>query len=208
MPGGQPTTTQHKLGRRPLSAIQQSKALKSFIKRMEISCRTKMSREWWEEEVPPEGYLTVEAQRGREFILRIVDGQDLIKTIKRFAKDHEIGIAKVHAAFMGGLQPAKFMVWARDTKDPDNWAHEEQATLHNLSMILSMSGIIQPSGEGEEPVVKIHFVTGGGWDCPTVGGHLTEGSVVKGICCVYITELLGLELLHRAGVEDWFKETK
>jgi len=165
-----------------------------------------MSREWWAEEKPVGGYLAVEAKRGREFILRITTDQDLIQTIKRFAKDKKIRFAKVHAAFMGGLQPAKYMVWARDTKDPSNWAHEEQATLHNLSMILSMSGIIQPHWEKDEPVVKIHFVTGGGWDAPTVGGHITEGSIVKGLCCVYISELLGLELLHRTGVEDWFKQ--
>jgi predicted DNA-binding protein with PD1-like motif len=75
-------------------------------------------------------------------------------------------------------------------------------------MLLSMSGIIQPSGEeGEDPVVKIHFATGGGWDCQTVGGHIAEGSIVKGMFCVYITELVGIELLHQVGVEDWFKET-
>jgi predicted DNA-binding protein with PD1-like motif len=165
-----------------------------------------MSKEWWQEEKPADGYLSVEAQRGREYILRIVTDQDLVKTIKTFAKNNKIKIAKVHAAFMGGLKPARYMIWAPDTRDKDNWAHEEGANLDNLSMLLSMSGIIQRSSLDDEPVVKMHFVTGGGWDCPTVGGHMMEGSIVKGICCVYITEMLGLELLERAGVEDWFKE--
>ena len=167
-----------------------------------------MSKEWWEQDAPVGGYLAVEAKRGREFILRIVNGQDLVKTIKTFAKDNNIGIAKLHAAFMGGFQPARYLVWAPDTKDPDNELHEEVAELHNLSMLLSMSGIIQPSGEeGKDPVVKIHFATGGGCDCQTVGGHLAEGSIVKGMFCCYVTEYDNLELLHQAGVEDWFKAT-
>jgi predicted DNA-binding protein with PD1-like motif len=166
-----------------------------------------MSEDWWKDEAPPEGYYQVEAKRGREFILRMITGADIVKTIQKFAADNEIKIAKIHAAFMGGLQPARYLVWAPDTRDPDNWANEVVAELHNLSMILSMSGIIQPNTRGgTDPVVKIHFVTGGGWDCPTVGGHLARGSIVKGICEVYITELLGMEIVHKAGVEDWFKE--
>ncbi len=168
-----------------------------------------MDKQWWEQDAPAGGYLAVEAKRGREFILRIVNDQDLIKVIKTFAKDKDIKIAKLHAAFMGGFQPARYLIWARDTKDPDNIMHEEIAELHNLSMMLSMSGIIQPSGEeGGDPVVKIHFATGGGWDAPTVGGHIAEGSIVKGMFCCYITELVGLEFLHQVGVEDWFREEK
>ena len=164
--------------------------------------------EWWDDEVPPEGYYAVEARDGREFIIKMLDGSDVIKTIKKFAKDRKISIARIHAVFMGGFQPAKYQMWAPDTADPGNWGHEEIATTHNLSLILSMSGIIQPSGDSEEPYVKIHFVAGGGWDCPTFGGHLVEGTLVKGICCFYITELLGLELLPKAGVDDWFTEIK
>ncbi len=164
-----------------------------------------MSKEWWQEDAPESGYLSVEPKRGREFILRIVNDQDLIETIQRFATDKNIKIAKLHAAFMGGLQPAKFQIWAPDTKDPDNIFNEVQANLANMSMILSMSGIIQPGAKGEPPKVKIHFVTGGGWDCPTVGGHLDKGSIVKGMFCCYITEYTGLDFLHREGVEDWFK---
>lgn len=167
-----------------------------------------MSREWWAETAPPGGYLAVEAKHGREFILRITTDQDLIKAIQTFAKDKNIKYAKIYGGFMGGLQPAKYMVWARDTKDKSNWAHEEEATLHNLSMILAMGGIIQPHPDGGDPVVKLHFATGGGWDVPTVGGHMNKGTIVKGLCCVYVNEMLGLELLHRPGVEDWFKEVK
>jgi predicted DNA-binding protein with PD1-like motif len=163
--------------------------------------------QWWKDEAPSEGYYSVEAKRGREFILRMITGADLVKTIQKFAKDKNIKIAKIHAAFMGGLQPARYLVWAPDTKNPDNWANEVVAELHNLSMILSMSGIIQPNTKGgTDPVVKIHFVTGGGWDCPTVGGHLAKGSIVKGMYEVYITELLGLEIVNKEGVEDWFRE--
>jgi hypothetical protein len=96
-----------------------------------------MSKEWWEEEAPPSGYLAVEAKQGRQFILRMVDGVDLIKTIQRFAMDYNISIAKIHAAFMGGLKPAKYEMWTPIPGDHSR-LHEEPATLDNLSMILSM----------------------------------------------------------------------
>src|SRR6056297_742414 len=116
----------------------------------------------------------VEPDRGREFILRLTTGADVFLAIKKFAEDNSIRFARIHTAFMGGLQPAKFLVWAPDTSDPDNWHNEEPVTMHNLSMILSMSGIIHPrpvEGGGEEPFPAIHFVTGGGWDVNTKGGH-------------------------------------
>ena len=41
-----------------------------------------------------------------------------------------------------------------------------------------MSGVIHPrimKGK-EEPFPAIHFVAGGAWDVPTIGGHLEEGA--------------------------------
>jgi predicted DNA-binding protein with PD1-like motif len=72
-------------------------------------------------------------------------------------------------------------------------------TVQNLSMILSMSGIVHPRpvrDGGEEPFPAIHFVMGGAWDVPTVGGHLLEGSIVKGVVQVFITEILGIDVLY------------
>ena len=168
----------------------------------------RMSRKrWFEETTGPEGYLAVEGRTGREFILRIASGTDIYKAIKQFAKDKKIKVAKIHAAFMGGLQPAKFHMYAPDTVDPDNWANESETSEEKFSMVVSMSGIIQYDGISE-PTVKIHFVNAGKWDVQPFGGHLSPGSIVKGLFNVFVTELSGLELVHREGVEDWFKEVR
>jgi len=180
-----------------------------------------MTYQWETDASHPAEYHNVEVQRGREFILRLTTGSDVFLALQQFARDHDIRFAKIHAAFMGGLQPARFLVWAPDTRDPDNWHHEEPRTLHNLSMILAMSGIIHPrpvQGGGEEPFPAIHFVTGGAWDAPTVGGHLVEGSIVKGVLEIFITEITGIDVIYpEAEVidphaeefpENWYEETR
>jgi len=180
-----------------------------------------MPDRWEMDASHPAEYHAVEVQRGREFIIRMTTGADVFQAIQQFAKDRDIRFAKIHAAFMGGLQPARFLVWAPDTRDPDNWHNEEPMTIQNLSMVLSMSGIIHPrpvKGGGEEPFPAIHFVTGGAWDAPTVGGHLLDGSIVKGVVEVFITEILGIDVLYPEGAmidshveefpENWYTEAK
>jgi len=179
--------------------------------------RGKMKEKWERDASEPTEYHVVEARRGREFILRLTTGADVYLAIQQFAKDHGIRFAKIHAAFMGGLQPARFLMWAPDTSDPGNWHNESAATIQNQSMILSMSGVIHPrimKGQ-EEPFPAIHFVTGGAWDVPTIGGHLEEGTVVKGVLEVFITEILGIDVLlpsdydpeSDVAPESWYKET-
>ncbi|MGD2201553.1 MAG: DNA-binding protein [Candidatus Bathyarchaeota archaeon] len=173
----------------------------------------------WEKDADePTEYHAVEARRGREFILRLTTGADVYKAIQRFAMDHGIRFAKIHAAFMGGLKPAKFYMWAPDTSDPDNWHNESVATVQNQSMILSMSGVIHPRivGGEEEPFPAIHFVAGGAWDVPTIGGHLEEGTVVKGVLEIFITEILGIDVLlpsdydpeSDSAPESWYREVE
>ena len=141
--------------------------------------------------------------------------------VQQVAKDHDIRFAKIHAAFMGGLQPARFLVWTPDTKNLGNWHNETAMTIQNLSMVLSMSGIIHPrpvKGGGEEPFPAIHFVTGGAWDVPTIGGHLLDGSIVKGVVEVFVTEIVGIDVLYPEGAmidphaeefpENWYKAVK
>jgi len=154
---------------------------------------------WERDASTPTEYHVVEARRGREFILRLTTGADVCSAIQKFAEDHDIRFAKIHAAFMGGLQPARYLMWTPDTRDPQNWHNESPATTQNLSMVLSMSGMIHPrltEGGGEEPFAAIHFVIGGAWNVPTVGGHLLDGSIVKGVVEVFITEILGLDVLY------------
>ena len=180
-----------------------------------------MAAKWEMDASHPAEYHIVEAQRGREFIIRMTTGADVFLALQKFARDHDIRFAKIHAAFMGGLQPAKFLVWAPDTRYPQNWHNESPMTIQNLSMVLSMSGIIHPrpvKGEGEEPFPAIHAVIGGAWDVPTIGGHLLEGSIVKGVVEVFITEILGIDVLYpeeeiidphaEEFPENWYKEVK
>jgi len=179
-----------------------------------------MPHDWERDARHPGEYHSVEIQRGREFILRLTTGSDVFLAVQQFAKDHDIRFGKIHAAFMGGLQPARFLVWAPDTRDPDNWHNEEPRTIHNLTMVLSMSGMIHPrpvASGGDEPFPAIHFVTGGAWDAPTTGGHLLEGSIVKGVLEVFITEIEGIEVMHPEEAEadpnaqefpeNWYRET-
>lgn len=183
-----------------------------------VSYGDKMKDKWEQDAKRPDEYHQVEAKRGREFIIRMTTGADIYKGIQKFAIDNKIRFGKIHCAFMGGLQPARFNMWTPDTRDPKNWHNETAATVDNLSMILSMSGIIHPrivKGK-EEPFPAIHFVTGGAWDTPTIGGHLEEGTIVKGVIEVFITEILGIDVLlpssynpeSDAAPENWYKEVK
>lgn len=179
-----------------------------------------MKDAWERDAQTPTEYHVVEARRGREFILRLTTGADVWLAVQQFARDHRIRFAKIHAAFMGGLQPTRFLVWSPDTRNPDNWHNESPAVIQNLSMILSMGGIIHPRVRKgvEEPFPAIHFVIGGAWDVPTIGGHLLDGSVVKGVCEVFITEILDIDVLYPSTYvpdphaeefpENWYKPLK
>jgi predicted DNA-binding protein with PD1-like motif len=166
----------------------------------------------------PEEYHFVVAKRGREFILRLTTGADVFLAIQKFAKDQNIRFAKIHAAFMGGLQPARILMWIPDKRDPSNWHWEAPADFDNLSMICAMGGVIhpRPDKEGkEEPFPAIHIVTGGAWNVPTVGGHLERGSIVKGVLECFITEIEGIEVLYPSAdnradeyPENWYEETR
>ncbi len=46
----------------------------------------------------PNEYHSVEAKRGREFILRLTTGADVYLALQQFAIDHGIRFAKIHAA--------------------------------------------------------------------------------------------------------------
>jgi predicted DNA-binding protein with PD1-like motif len=176
-----------------------------------------MPKDAWEKDAThPAEYHYVECQRGREFIIRLTTGADVYKAIQQFAKDKGIKFGKIHAAFMGGFSPARMYVWVPDTENPENWHMEKPAQYDNLSMLISMSGMIHTRiKDGKyEPFPAIHYVIGGAWDVPTVGGHLTEGSIVKGVVEVFITEILGIEELlpsdydpaSDGAPEEWYKE--
>jgi len=101
-----------------------------------------MTEAWTRDAQSLTEYHAVQYKPGREYILRMTTGADVWLAIQQFAIDNSIRFAKIHAAFMGGLQPARFLVWAPDTSDPSNWHHEEAMEIANLSMILAIGGII------------------------------------------------------------------
>jgi predicted DNA-binding protein with PD1-like motif len=182
---------------------------------------TVVEKDVWEQDATsPVDYHYVEGQRGREFILRLTTGADVWLAIQKFAQDKNIRFAKIHSVFMGGLKPARFLVWAPDTRNPNNWHNESEATVQNLSMVLAMGGVVHPRFKNgvEEPFPAIHFVIGGAWDVPTTGGHMLEGSIVRGVVEVFFTEILGIDVLYPHGVmpdphanefpENWYKEVK
>jgi predicted DNA-binding protein with PD1-like motif len=175
-----------------------------------------MKDPWERDARTPTEYHYVECRRGREFIVRLTTGADVFYAIQQFAKDQKIKFGKIHAAFMGGFSPAKMYMWSPDTNDPENWHNESKATFTNLSMLVSMSGMIHTRMvDGKpEPFPAIHYVIGGAWDVPTVGGHLAEGTIVKGVVEVFITEILGIEELlpsdydplTDSAPEEWYKQ--
>ena len=171
---------------------------------------------WESDAISEDAYHSVECKNGREFILRLTTGADVYKAIQKFAIDKDITFGKIHAAFMGGFSPAKMYFWCPDTENPENWHMEKTATYENLSMLISMSGMIHTRIEDGKPTPfpAIHYAIGGAWDVPTVGGHLTEGTIVKGVIAVFITEILGIEAILPDGYdpetdsapEEWYKE--
>lgn len=174
-----------------------------------------MTEAWSRDAQSPTEYHDVQYKSGREHILRMTTGADVWLAIQQFAVDNSIRFARIHSAFMGGLQPARFLVWAPNTSDPNNWHHEEPMEIQNLSMILAMGGIIHVRrvDEREEPFPAIHFVAGGAWNAPTIGGHLLEGSIVRGAFEVFVTELDGIDVLYGPPEpnnfpENWYREIK
>ncbi|MCX5974642.1 MAG: DNA-binding protein [Coprothermobacterota bacterium] len=175
-------------------------------------------QKWELDSTKPDDYHAVEAQRGREWIIRMTTGADVFLALQQFAKDHNVRFAKIHAAFMGGLQPAKLLMWIPDKNDPGNWHWEAPAVFENLSMVGAMGGVIhpRPGKDGkEEPFPAVHAVIGGAWNVPTVSGHLEKGSIVKGVVECFITEILGIDVLapsadNRADEypENWYQEIK
>ena len=154
-----------------------------------------MTDSWRVPAQDPSDYHKVEVHEGRKFIIRLNTGADVNLALAKFAKDYDIMFARIHCSFQGGFQPARVMFWTPNTADPEKWDEETTATFHNLSMGMQMSGVIRPriyKGKAE-PSAAIHYTIGGSWEVPTVGGHLADGTIVKGVCSVFVTELLGIK---------------
>lgn len=172
---------------------------------------TKPMHDWEKDAVNPNEYHSCEAARGREFIIRLTTGADPLLAIRQFAIDNDIKFGKIHSTFMGAFQPTRYDKWVPNVHDPDDWHQEIAATNHNLAMLCAIGGMIsqRPKKDGtDETFVAMHFAAGGAWDTAMFGGHLEEGTRVKGVMCVFVTELLDIEVEYQANVKpgDRFPE--
>lgn len=150
-------------------------------------------------------YHACETTNGRQFIVRMNAGADPLVALANFAKKENIRFARIHTACHGSLQPTKYYTWIPGYKDAnrydqdlDNWNVEGAAVNHNIMMLCAVSGMIstRPDGKGgEEPFIAMHFINGGAWDSPVFGGHMLEGTRIKGCMQVFVTELLDIEKL-------------
>ena len=126
--------------------------------------------------------------RGRNFLFRVPEGEELLGFINDFAKKNNIIIGAVSA--IGSL------------RDPKIGYFDEAAggykviELSGLYELVSLSGNI--SLKDGEPFAHIHVALGGP-DGSLYGGHLVEGEVF--VAEVFIQELLG-ELLERKPQEN------
>jgi predicted DNA-binding protein with PD1-like motif len=175
---------------------------------MEVSYMDIQKHHWEMDAKEPNEYHFCETTRGREFILRLTTGADPLLAIRQFAIDNDVRFGKVHAAFMGAFQPAVYDKWVPNVHDPHDWNQEVSATCSNLSMLLAAGGMIsqrkKEDGE-EETFVAMHFASGGAWDIGTFGGHLEEGTRVKGVMCVFVTELLDIEVQYQANLRHGYR---
>jgi len=98
-----------------------------------------MSGVWMQDAKTATEYHCACVGADREFILRLMSGVGLPSVAQRFATDRGIRV-EASAAFMSGLQPARFFACAPDSCSSEDWRHEEPMETANLSVILSVGG--------------------------------------------------------------------
>ena len=82
-----------------------------------------------------------------------------------------------------------------------------------VEIVTAFEGCLQPTGNGR---YRAYADCAHGWDVPTIGGHLLEGSIVKGVVECFITEILGIDVLYPSEKpidphadefpENWYQE--
>ena len=126
--------------------------------------------------------------RGRNFLFRIPEGEELLKFINEFAKKNNVLIGTVSA--IGSLKNPKIGYF-------DEGAGKYKVIeLTGTYELVSLAGNI--SVKDGEPFAHIHVALGD-FDGMLYGGHLVEGEVLAAE--VFMQELLG-ELLERKPQEN------
>jgi len=125
----------------------------------------------------------VRFSRGRNFLFRVPEGEELLKFINEFAKKNNVLIGTVSA--IGSL------------KNPRIGYFDEEAGEYKVIELTGAYELVSLAGnislKDGEPFAHIHVALGDS-DGMIYGGHLVEGEVF--VAEIFIQELLG-ELLER-----------
>src|SRR6266705_6281360 len=125
-------------------------------------------------------------EQGSSFVLRLEQGDDILKTLKQFADSQ-----KIHAAFCEGIGSLyKARLGHYDFKDTRTYKYE---TFHEDLEILTLSGNV--STMNRQALPHAH-VTLGRRDFSVIGGHLEEDSLAN-MVEVNVTRLPGRLLKDR-----------
>ncbi|ASJ02386.1 DNA-binding protein [Thermococcus profundus] len=135
--------------------------------------------------------------KGRNFLFRVPEGEELLSYINRFAEEHNVLIGIINA--IGSLRNPEIGYF--DEKAGEYKVIELKGTFELVSLMGNIS-----LKEGK-PFAHIH-VSLGGPDGRLYGGHLVEGEVF--VAEVFIQELLGEPLERKPqdnGLALWDAET-
>ncbi|HDZ35533.1 MAG TPA: DUF296 domain-containing protein [Thermococcus sp.] len=135
--------------------------------------------------------------RGRNFLFRVPEGEELLKFINEFAKKNNILIGTVSA--IGSVRNPKVGYFDEDAGE------YKVIELTGTYELVSLAGNI--SLKDGEPFAHIHVALGDA-DGMLYGGHLVEGEVF--VAEVYIQELLGEPLERKpqeSGLALWDEES-
>ncbi len=126
-------------------------------------------------------YQIQEAELGRIFLIRIMPGADLTKTITKICEDHHIEYAYfnlVHGSFdkttFSVFTPKKGVERSKEGPEKYDWYDFAPTDIDKPLNLLAGGGwVCDAVQEGKKEIV-IHYAGGGSlWNQAALGGHLT-----------------------------------
>ncbi|MFX0117023.1 MAG: PCC domain-containing protein, partial [Candidatus Hodarchaeota archaeon] len=124
-------------------------------------------------------YQIQSAQLGRIFLVRLLPGADLIKTILKICEDHGIEYAYfdlVHGSFdkavFSVFIPKKGVERSKEGPEKYDWYDFALTDVDKPTNLLAGGGWLCDAREPGKKEVVIHYVAGGGlWNQAAMGGH-------------------------------------